>query len=133
MNDEKNKRTRRPHPTRVERMEHAASLKKGKCFELFRPITQCTPADLGLTEINFPVQLNEIMSLTVGDLCDRLGIAPGELMFKLVSHTEGIRNMSQVRDVMIEGDILNGVIPARCSPMVERVVTKSIGFRTEGK
>jgi len=126
----KKTRTKRIPCTRAERQKYAASLKKGKCIELLRPITQCTPADLGFADLNNPVSAVEVKQLTVGELCTRLNISAKDLVFKLVDHSEGIRDMSQVRDVMVEGDIRNGVIPVRCSPMVERVVTESIGFKT---
>ena len=128
------KRTKRIPSTRASRQTRTALLKKGKCIELLRPITQCTPAELGLADVDMPCELHEINALTVGDLCERLNIEVSDLMFKLVSHTEGIRNLPEVKDVMLEGDIFNGVFPVRfvCPvdhPMIERVVTKVIAFK----
>lgn len=114
---------------RQERIEYAASRKKGKRIELLRPITQCTPADLGFTDCDTPVQINEIAALTIADLCDRLNIAPDQLMFKLVDHTEGMCDLNDVKQVMMEGDIINGVIPVRMDDMIERVPTKTYTFK----
>ena len=126
---EENK-TRKPRKvrTRADRLEYAASLKRGKCLELLRPITQCTPAELGMADIDIPVGINELVDLTVAELCDKLDIQPSDLMFTLVRHTEGMRDISDVQNVMVEGDIINGVIPIRRDAMVERVITKTYGF-----
>ncbi len=116
---------------RQERLEYAKTLKRGKCLELYRPITECTPADLGLADVGMPVGINELRELTVGDLCDKLNIAPGALCYKIVNHSEGMRDIADVKQVMTEGDILGSVIPVRCSPMVSRIVTKTLGFTVE--
>ena len=116
--------------TRAERLEYAAGLKRGTCIELFRPVTQCTPADLGFADVDIPVNPAEINSMQVGELCEKLNIEVSDLMFKLVNHTEGMRDLADVRQVMVEGDIINGVIPARCMPMVQRVPTQTYKFKT---
>jgi len=126
--EEKTPRKKRIPSTRESRQARAASLKKGKCIELLRPITQCTPAELGLADIDMPCELHEIECMTVSNLCEALNIEVSDLMFKLVSYTEGIRDLAEVKDVMLEDNILNGVIPVRCSPMISREVTKQIGF-----
>ena len=125
----KKTRTRKPPRTRQDRLEYAASLKRGKCIELLRPLTQCTPAELGMANLDEPVQVNEIEDLTIGEICQRLNITPNMLMFTIVNHTEGMRDITDVKTVMVEGDIINGVIPIRRDAMVERVVTKEYGFK----
>lgn len=115
--------------TRQERLNHAAQRERGKCIELLRPITQCTPADLGMADVDMPVKPHELDKITVEELCDRLNIKVSDLMFKLVDHTEGMCDLNDVKRVMIEGDIINGVIPARMNEMIKRIPTKTYTFK----
>lgn len=128
MNEEKKSKKKKGPRSRQERLEYALSLKRGKCLELLRPITECTPAELGFANVSAPASPSEIGDLTVEDLCERLNINISDLCYKLVNHTEGMRDVSDVKQVMVERDILGAVIPVRCTPAVSRVVTKSIGF-----
>jgi len=108
-----------------ERLENAAGMKRGGCIELMRPISDCNPADLGLSEDYNPinaVELGQLTGMTVGELCEKLGIK--ELYFKMATESEGMRDMDDVEAVMTEKNIIGTCFAYR------RVGEKTRGMQT---
>lgn len=92
---------------RNERLMNAAGMKRGGCIELFRPISNCSPADLGLAGEFAPLNASEfgkLTGMTVAELCDKLGVK--ELYFKQAGTSEAMRDMDDVEAVMTEQNIV---------------------------
>lgn len=114
---------------RSERLVNAAQMKRGGCIELLRPISDCNPADLGLTEDYNPLnaaELGQMTGMTIGDLCDRLNIK--ELYFKTAGSEEGMRDMSDVEAVMTERGIVGTCFAYRRIGEKTRAMQQVCGF-----
>lgn len=114
---------------KAERIENAGGMKRGGNIELLRPISDCNMADLGLTLDYDPLnasELGKLTGMTVGDLCDKLGVK--ELYFKAATESEGMRDMSDVEVVMIEQNIVGTCFAYRRVGEKTRAMQSVCGF-----
>lgn len=109
-----------------ERMEHCASLKRGQNIELLRPVSDCNPADLGIAEEYEKVRPDQIEHLTVGDLCERLGIK--ELYYRAADANEAMRDMQDVEAVMNEKNLVGTCFAYRRVGEKTRAMQTVAGF-----
>jgi len=112
---------------KAERIANAK--KRGGNIELFRPISDCNPADLGLSGSYSPLnatELGRMTSMTITELLDCLGIT--ELYFKAVGAGEAMRDMNDVEMVMLEKNMVGTYFAYRRVGEKTRAMQQVIGF-----
>lgn len=120
---------KKQYRNKQERLENSASLMRGGCIELFRPISDCNPADLGLAEEYNPlnaIELGKMTDMTIGELCEKLNIK--ELYFKAAGAGEGMRDMSDVEAVMTERNLVGTCFAYRRAGEKTRGMQTVCGF-----
>ena len=119
---------KKTYRNKLERMEHAASLKRGGCIELFRAVSDCSHADLGFSGDHGKACAAVHNEMSVADLCEALGVK--ELYFKAAGTEEAMRDISDVEAVMTEKNLVGHCIAYRRVGERTRGMQQVVGFVT---